>query len=197
MEFECKYEKCKSKCCKNLKKNESSINYDLDSKRFIHFLELPNNVGIALFRSEKNLLLKIAKEKGIELNIKPLRGFFGKDKKICVFKWFIDHDVCPFLLNNSCSIYEYRSFICKSFPYLPPFAYHPIPQHPILSNYCPFTKEGDIYHNLMNDYNIIIEKQQELMDNVNDLISKGFVINEKTSTVMRLAKNPDNLIEFG
>jgi Fe-S-cluster containining protein len=196
MEFECYYKKCKSKCCRNLKANKMLINYDLDSKRFIHFLELPNKAGIALFKDEKDSLAKLAKEKGVELKIKPLRGFLGKDKKICVFKWFIDHDECPFLTNNSCSIYESKPLVCRSFPYLPPFACQPILQHPVMSKYCPYTKSDEIYHNLMNDYNIFIERQKLLMDDINKLIAGGFIIKEKTSTVMRLAKNPYNIIEF-
>jgi Fe-S-cluster containining protein len=196
MEFKCYYKKCESKCCKNLKANKLIINYDLDSKRFIHFLEVPNEVGIALFKDEKNSLIKLAKERGVELNIKPLRGFLGKDKKICVFKWFIDHNECPFLINNSCSIYESRPLVCRSFPYLPPFACQPVPQHPITSTYCSYAKSGEIYHNLMNDYNVFIERQKLLMDEINGLIAEGFVNREKTSTVMRLAKNPAILIEL-
>ena len=196
MEFKCEYEKCNSKCCRNLKMNRSIINYDLDSKRFIHFLEVPDKVGIALFRDEKEVLLKLAKEKGIEFSVMPLRGFMGKDKKICVFKWYINHNSCPFLIDNSCSVYNNRPLVCRSFPYLPPFACQPVPQHPVISTFCPFTKENAVYHNLMNDYNIFIERQKILMDEINDLIAKGFVLKQKTSTVMRLAKNPDNLIEM-
>lgn len=196
MEFVCNYEKCKSKCCRDLKNNKMLINYDLDSKRFIHFLTIPNEVGIALFNDEKKLLIERAKELNIQLNIKPLRGFLGKDKKICVFKWFIDHENCPFLINNSCNIYENRPLVCRSFPYLPPFAYEPTPEHPIMSDYCPHIKKNEIYHDLMIEYNKSIEMQKILMENINDLIAKGFIIKEKTSTVMRLSKNPSILIDF-
>ncbi|MFA5333896.1 MAG: YkgJ family cysteine cluster protein [Candidatus Nanoarchaeia archaeon] len=196
MKFECRYEECESKCCRNLKANKMLINYDLDSKRYVHFLEVPNKVGIALFREEKNSLLKFAKELGIRLKISPLRGFLGKDKKICVFKWFMDHDECPFLLNNSCRIYNNRPLVCRSFPYLPPFSYEPVPEHPVMSEYCPCSDKKEIYHDLMNEYNKSIERQKLLMKTIEDLVSKGFVVKEKTSTVMRLSKDSRLLIEF-
>jgi len=196
MKFECLYKKCEAKCCKNLNTEKKIINYDIDSKRFIHFLENPDRIGIAVFKKEKDLLLKLAKDKGLALSIKPLRGFMGKDGKICVFKWFIDHDECPFLLNNSCSIYENRPLVCRAFPHLPPFACEPVPEHPVVSEYCPYTKKGEVYPNLMNDYNYFIEKQSELMDTVNELIKAGFVLKEKTSTVMRLSKGFREIIEL-
>ena len=38
-------------------------------------------------------------------------------RRIGVWDWFVDHEVCPFLKgDNECTIYEYRPEICRMFP---------------------------------------------------------------------------------
>lgn len=195
MEFNCLHEKCESKCCKNLKSKVLFINYDIDSKKFIHFLHDPNDSGIAIFKDEKELLSALALERKIDLKILPLRGFMGKDGKIYVFKWFLDHDNCPFLLNNSCSIYAFRPIICRSFPCLAPFALQNS-NNPVYSKYCPCVFDGLKDEALLANYDFFIKKQNALLDKINDLAAKGFVLKSKTSTVMRLSKINENLKDF-
>jgi Fe-S-cluster containining protein len=118
-----------------------------------------------------------------------------KDKKIMVFKWFMDHDDCPFLVDNSCAIYENRPSICRSFPCLAPFAMQKFDK-PIFSKYCPFIEDGINYESLIVNYNYFIKKQDDLLQKINSLIKEGLVLNVKTSTIMRLSNNPENLSDF-
>ncbi len=60
---------------------------------------------------------KLAKKLNIDLSIKPGLGIPDdlNHQNIIIF-WRINHEVCPFLKDNNCLIYEYRPIICKYFP---------------------------------------------------------------------------------
>lgn len=73
--------------------------------------------GLPLFEWEKEEFEKIAKEKKINLEIKPTNILFDKMSKEYVCLTFsMKNQPCPFLKNNVCSIYEKRPIVCRSFP---------------------------------------------------------------------------------
>lgn len=168
------------------------INYDLGDKRFIHFLIPPNHSGIGIFREEKDKLLELAKNLGVNLSVKPFRGVLLKSGEVLVFKWFINHNNCPFLKNNECLIYLDRPLICRSFPLLPPFSCQPVPDKPVVSKYCT---NSCVCDELLKDYNRLINKQNEMMEKINELIKKDLVSFERTSRVIRIMNDEKSVVE--
>jgi Fe-S-cluster containining protein len=154
----------------------------------IHFLVNPNNSGLALFFDEKELLIKEAKNKGIELSIKPFRAFMAKNNKIIVFKWFLNHDACPFLINDSCAIYDKRPLICRSFPLMPKMGSEKHEDF-IFSKLCISGCEA--IDELLPAYEALTNKQNKLIEKISGIAKLA-----KTSTVMRLANCFENLEEF-
>ncbi len=188
MGFNCLYKSCHARCCKDLRAKTLTINYDIDQKRLIHFLINPNNSGLALFYDEKELLIKEAKNKGIELSIKPFRVFYSKNNKITIFKWFLDHDSCPFLINDSCIIYDKRPLICRSFPLMPKMGACK-EDSPIVSKLC--ISSSEITDELLPDYEALKNRQNKLIEKITPLAK-----NMKTSTIMHMAKSLETLEEF-
>jgi len=75
--------------------------------------------NLPLFEWEAEDLRKIAKERGIELNIKPTKDNIHLDKKsgeMFSLLYGMFNVPCPFHIDNKCSIYEQRPLICRQFP---------------------------------------------------------------------------------
>jgi Fe-S-cluster containining protein len=67
--------------------------------------------GLPLFDFEKERALKIAKQLGLKLDIRPTEIVDGKTVLYGMFS-----EPCPFLKDNKCSIYDERFLICRQFP---------------------------------------------------------------------------------
>lgn len=75
------------------------------------------NIGLPLFEWEMKKLEEEAEKRGSEISIKPLQYFHDKKtEKAVIVTWHLDHSTCPFLGDNSCTIYENRPSICRMFP---------------------------------------------------------------------------------
>lgn len=93
LKFECK--KC-GKCCE-------------DFGNHGHYLPL--------FEWEVTELRDIAKNKNVNLNIKPIDVMLDKKSGFAfTFQYGMLNEPCPFLINKSCSIYENRPIACRQFP---------------------------------------------------------------------------------
>lgn len=93
--FECL--KC-GDCCKNFGSNDSFS-------------------GLPLFEWEKKEFERLAKERGIFLNINSTNIIYDKKSKTYVnISYFMENQPCPFLKDNQCAVYEKRPIVCRSFP---------------------------------------------------------------------------------
>ncbi len=111
MKFKCK--KCGS-CCRNLRDKNTDF------------------VGLPLFEWEAKELKKLAKERGIKINIEPADIVFEEKSKLypCA-KFLLKQESCPFLLNDKCTIYSKAPIVCKAFP---------LQKNPLISkNECDFS----------------------------------------------------------
>ena len=70
---------------------------------------------ITLLPWEVKILKNEAKKRGISIKILP-KKFVLKNNEAVPIDYFLDHDVCPFLSKNLCTIYEKRPLICRCFP---------------------------------------------------------------------------------
>ena len=122
--FECgKIDSCRhcGACC-NFRDNpgfdeedELKIKISLFHKTGTLYLYPFSRYTINLLPKEKIILENDAKERHINITILPKKVFLS-DKGIIEYDYFIDADVCPFLNNNRCLIYEHRPLICRQFP---------------------------------------------------------------------------------
>lgn len=71
--------------------------------------------GLPFKPDEVERFKEIAKKKNVVANFKPLKVII-KDGKPVIIDYFLDADACPFLINNSCTIYEDRFSVCRAFP---------------------------------------------------------------------------------
>ncbi len=122
--FECnKKESCKKcgDCCHIREKSflDSKTDLELRKKIFrktgIVYLEPLWHYTVSLCEEEAAILRKRAKEKKIGLIIKPKKVSLKK-KSIVIQDYYIDHDICPFMKENLCTIYEDRPKVCRDFP---------------------------------------------------------------------------------
>jgi Fe-S-cluster containining protein len=85
----------------------------------IIYLAKLSEITINVFPEEKEILDKIASEKGIRINIRPKRAIYDMaGNQLIILDYFIDHDICPFFdrKNKLCGVYEHRPMICQSYP---------------------------------------------------------------------------------
>lgn len=173
--MECKYELCNAKCCRNLEYQKIG-KYELDLKRYLHFL-VPNNIiGLSVFNDEKE---RLSKEK---IKFIPMRGFINNKGQPVVIKWLIDHADCPLLKDNKCIAYDKRPLICRVYPLVPPFICEKGKQQ--LSPYCPHVKT--ITEELKQNYNQLIKRQETIMNELTKLKNRGMIKLIKTNTAIRL-----------
>jgi len=72
---------------------------------------------ICLYPSELQKARLYAQNFGIKIKFKPYRKFFDlKNQKIIVLIYLINHNPCPFLLDNKCLIYHDRFIVCRKYP---------------------------------------------------------------------------------
>jgi Fe-S-cluster containining protein len=72
---------------------------------------------LPIFEWEVEIIKKIAKERGINLDIRPSDVFLDKKSDTafcCMYGLF--NEPCNFLKENKCSIYEKRPLVCRMFP---------------------------------------------------------------------------------
>lgn len=101
-------------CCRKLR---STLNERIKQiKSTIFMMTEPN--GVTLFPWERKKILKLAKEKHVEINIVPSVGRFNKYNKIIVVEMYlIKGESCPFSNSlNQCDIYNKRPQYCKEYP---------------------------------------------------------------------------------
>ena len=73
--------------------------------------------GLPLWEWEVEKIKNAASEKNISVNIKPISAFFDKKSKIAFCMGYaMFNEPCPFLENNSCSIYLIMPIVCRVFP---------------------------------------------------------------------------------
>jgi Fe-S-cluster containining protein len=110
-----------AECCKFREKpylteqEDIMLRKKMYEKTGILYKEPFHRYTISLTTKEKNRLNKLAQEKNIQLNIRSKKYIILKNK-LKILDYYIDHDVCPFLKNNECSIYKHRPKMCKDFP---------------------------------------------------------------------------------
>ncbi len=127
--FKCnRMEGCKrcGECCKFrekldlCKEEERQIKEGLFARTGLVFPFPFDRYTISIFDEEKKRLLKLAKEKGINIKIIPKKIYVNEKNQLEIIDWFIDHDVCPFMVESNdeayCMIYESRPKVCKIFP---------------------------------------------------------------------------------
>ena|SRR3989344_6158777 len=111
-------------CC-NIRENfrmaladEALIKQQVYKRVCVIYLYPLNKYTISLTYDEARRLDRIAKKKGINISILPKKVIYdAKNDNAVVWDWFVDHEICPFLLGkNECSIYSNRPEICRMFP---------------------------------------------------------------------------------
>jgi len=109
-------------CCRNLmglkgKALEEYEEYTPFGKfGTIYTILKPNEISSKIFEWEIPLLKRLANVKHVNLSIIPSHVVLSTEGKPIVFSWILNHNVCPFLEVNECSIYENRPLVCQSFP---------------------------------------------------------------------------------
>jgi Fe-S-cluster containining protein len=74
---------------------------------------------IPLFDFEVERLKEIAARKNIKIEFKPRKYLLEENSGIIfVYLYGLNHNVCPFLKEKKCSIYQERPIICRQFPIL-------------------------------------------------------------------------------
>ncbi|GIU69619.1 MAG: hypothetical protein KatS3mg002_0855 [Candidatus Woesearchaeota archaeon] len=114
-------------CCHIREKKDISeeeekayFSYMYNNFGIIYFAKL-SDVTITIWPEEKEVLEKIAKEKGVNISFKSKRGYYdAEDKSLIIIDYYIDADICPFFNRKAkqCTIYENRPLICRSYPLL-------------------------------------------------------------------------------
>ena len=99
---------------------DNYFSYMYKSFGILYFARL-SEITINVWPEEKEILEKQAEKKGVNISIKPKRGFYNKkENSLVIIDYFIDHDVCPFFddMKKQCGVYEHRPQICRSYPLL-------------------------------------------------------------------------------
>lgn len=107
-------------CCinlKGLKGDDAMEKYKNIKQSVLRFLVGPNEISLPIREWEIPKLKELANDKKINLRIRPCTVMLSYDKGPIIVTWDFDHDICPFLENNKCTIYENRPLICQSFPF--------------------------------------------------------------------------------
>lgn len=182
--MECRYDLCGAKCCRNLEYRKLG-NYDLDNKRYLHFLVPDGMIGLSVFNNEKETLEK----EGV--NFIPMRGVISQKDQPVIIKWLMNHKDCPLLKENKCTAYEKRPLICRLYPLLPPLLCEKGKKQ--ISPYCPHIKITN--KEMTENFDKFIKRQEEIMNQLEKLKETGRIKLIKTSTAMRLF-NSNKLIKF-
>ena len=161
-------------CCANIRQKIESddsdfIKANLFGNSPIVQLVSVEDMSLPIWPWEAEILRKKAEELKVKADIKPFRTVFDINKnKSLILSYFIDHDLCPFLKENQCIVYNHRPLVCRQFPIQtigleksPVFA-----KCPALDNTSFVNKEeindffGESYHSAVKN-DSIIEWQNE------------------------------------
>ncbi|HLE05874.1 MAG TPA: YkgJ family cysteine cluster protein [Candidatus Nanoarchaeia archaeon] len=176
--MECRYDLCNAKCCRNLEYRKLG-EYDLDTKRYLHFLVPNGMIGLSVFNDEKETLEK----EGVKFI--PMRGVISSKGHPVIIKWLMDYTDCPLLKENKCMAYEKRPLICRLYPLMPPLLCEKGKKE--ISAYCPHIKITT--EEMITNFDKFIKRQEAIMNNLNKLKETGKIKLIKTSTAMRLFSN--------
>lgn len=113
MKFECKGY---ADCCRNLKNASKERAEKFASVGVLNLAADPANIALPVFDWEIGKMKDIAKETGRYISVKPLWVAIDHKDRPVVVMWNLDHNDCPFLSGNDCTIYSDRPTICRSFP---------------------------------------------------------------------------------
>src|SRR3989339_106874 len=113
-------------CChirekKNITDKDEQNYFNYMHKHYgIIYLAPLSEITINISPEEKHILEQEAKNKNIDLSIKPKRAIALKSNELLILDYFIDHDICPFFdrKNKLCTVYDKRPLICRSYPLL-------------------------------------------------------------------------------
>lgn len=112
------------KCC-HIREKDKGLSQDDEEKyrqymfaKFgIIYLASLSDITINVWPEEAEILKNLAEKRSIKLNIVPKRAVYDKaHHELIILDYFIDHDICPFYKDKSCTIYTSRPLICRSYP---------------------------------------------------------------------------------
>lgn len=116
---------CGSWCCHFrkpaiLSKEENDhIQQEIYTKTGVFYLYPFSRYTINLTKEEKEKLESLAKQKGLTFTIIPKKIIYDQEKDTFhILDYSPDHDICPFLEGENCTIYHDRPLICQLFPYI-------------------------------------------------------------------------------
>jgi Fe-S-cluster containining protein len=154
--------KCKQcgKCCSHIQgliseRSKSFLREFAYGKLPIVSLLPIEKTSFPLWDFEAKRFLAGAKDNKIHAKIKPARVIFDlNDLKTVIVTYSIDSDVCTFLKDGKCIIYNRRAFICRSFPF----------QH------THFLETGDHQRSVFGSCSALTEiKEDQLYDSFGDI----------------------------
>ncbi len=103
--FQCT--KC-GNCCKNFTGGQPQDKTEIPNIQPGGLIQL-SEPTLVLYDWEKDLFPK--------KNIEPFWAFFdSKNEQTIIFKYTLNLNTCPFLKDGSCSIYDKRPIMCRSYP---------------------------------------------------------------------------------
>ena len=106
-------------CCRRYPLNISPCDEILLKKQVYHkkgilYIYPFERFGLPLKPCEVKEFTKLATKRNLKFSFKPLKVIIkGGIPKI--IDYFLDMDVCPFLVNNKCTIYKTRFFVCRAY----------------------------------------------------------------------------------
>jgi Fe-S-cluster containining protein len=71
---------------------------------------------LVLSAEEAEFFINDGKKKGINVKLAPNKVIYSGKDKIEIIDFVLCHDICPFLKDNLCTIYENRPRNCREFP---------------------------------------------------------------------------------
>ncbi len=120
--FEKKCNKC-AWCCDFRKPTDLSVEEDFSLRKYVFekqgivYLFPLSKCNLTLTKEEVDRLRKLG-----DVKLIPKRVYLDGT----VIDYTFDHDICPFLKDNECSIYESRPHICRCFPKKPDDSFYAV-----------------------------------------------------------------------
>jgi len=113
MKFECKGY---ADCCHNFKQENRERAEKFASVAVLNLATDPQGIALPVFDWETGKIKEEARKKGKYASLRPLWVAIDYKDRPVVVMWNLDHNDCPFLEENKCTIYGNRPTICRSFP---------------------------------------------------------------------------------
>ena len=103
-----------SVCCRNITKGEKKVTKD---EVGIFYTMDQRSRTVSLWRWEMDRLKQRADELGIPVTLRPLSFIVDtRNSRAIITLYYIDHEACPFLVDERCKVWSDRPFTCKIFP---------------------------------------------------------------------------------